>query len=570
MHLLSAAGVAVLLFGIVSQVSGLETVTGIYGETLEVPCNRGVAQPEYLLFSQWKYDTGAGQAETLMVKKKDEDATVHAVDGYKTRVSMADNASLFITAVTLKDQKTFTCMVVAGSTVNEYPVKVVVHKDPTNLELLDQAEELEIGKLAKIGQCNAIDANPAANITWYKNSKILSADGKGIVIDASVQVDPVTGLSTTSSTLKYSAGKGDADARFTCGTLDLAGQPQVSSPVTFTITYPTEHVSLRMHPEGVLLEGDSVTLRCVADGNPAPTTFNFFIKGEIMNVVDSDSYTMTNITRDATGEYKCSLAEKPSLEASINITVSYLNVDLSPSAEVVKKAGDSLAVALTVKSSGDYKVSWTKDKVLLKIDNEPTFKNLSYADAGLYECHVTLGPLLRTASFRLVVEGAPVIRQLTKRRGEGGQHKVLICEAEGYPKPTVTWSVNGTSLDESPFINGKVSHKITVVPSANLTVYCSVSNQLGQYVQGINVSSLYEEVRMDKQDQSDDGDQTKLVVGIVGGLLLVTLIIGLAYWTYMKRSKQGSWKTGELENGSSEEEKKLEEKVEENSQKADM
>lgn len=34
--------------------------------------------------------------------------------------------------------------------------------------------------------------------------------------------------------------------------------------------------------------------------------------------------------------------------------------------------------------------------------------------------------------------------------------------------------------------------------------------------------------------------------------------------------RQGSWKTGEKENGSSEEEKKLEEKVEENSQKAEV
>lgn len=35
-------------------------------------------------------------------------------------------------------------------------------------------------------------------------------------------------------------------------------------------------------------------------------------------------------------------------------------------------------------------------------------------------------------------------------------------------------------------------------------------------------------------------------------------------------NRQGSWKTGEKESGSSEEEKKLEEKVEENSQKAEV
>lgn len=40
--------------------------------------------------------------------------------------------------------------------------------------------------------------------------------------------------------------------------------------------------------------------------------------------------------------------------------------------------------------------------------------------------------------------GAPVIRQLSKQRGEDGQHKVLVCEAEGSPKPAVSWSINGT------------------------------------------------------------------------------------------------------------------------------
>lgn len=42
--------------------------------------------------------------------------------------------------------------------------------------------------------------------------------------------------------------------------------------------------------------------------------------------------------------------------------------------------------------------------------------------------------------------GAPVIRQLSKQRGDDGQHKVLVCEAEGSPKPSVSWSINGTSV----------------------------------------------------------------------------------------------------------------------------
>lgn len=58
----------------------------------------------------------------------------------------------------------------------------------------------------------------------------------GISIQTSVLVDPGTGLSTTSSTLEYSAEKEDADAEFTCSTQHPMGAELVSSPVTFTIT----------------------------------------------------------------------------------------------------------------------------------------------------------------------------------------------------------------------------------------------------------------------------------------------------------------------------------------------
>lgn len=44
----------------------------------------------------------------------------------------------------------------------------------------------------------------------------------------------------------------------------------------------------------------------------------------------------------------------------------------------------------------------------------------------------------------VLFSGAPVIQKLSKQRGEDGQHKVLVCEAEGSPKPAVSWSINGT------------------------------------------------------------------------------------------------------------------------------
>ncbi|XP_030256681.1 CD166 antigen homolog A-like isoform X1 [Sparus aurata] len=561
MHLLSASCVCALLItaALLHRVSGSEIV-GLYGETLEIPCNNGAIKADDVLLTKWKYDGG-----DLLVKNKDQNVSITATDEYKGRVSLAANSSLLLSAAKLTDQRTFTCMMVSSSDIKEYPVSVEINKMPSSLEISDKAEELEIGKRTKLGTCVAQDANPAAEITWLKNNERLVADEKGISIQASVQVDPVTGLSTTSSVLEYSAKKEDTNAKFTCISQHKG---LTSSPVSFNITYSTENIVLQVIAQEPLVEGDNVTLKCEADGNPAPTSFMFHLKGEVMKVENSDTYTITNVSRDNSGEYKCSLIDDPTMEATKEVSVKYLDINLSPSGTIVKKAGETLDLTLQIDASEDSKVSWTKDNV--KLDKEPKFTKVIFSESGRYECEVTMGLLSRKASFELVVEGAPVISKLIKQRGEDGKHKVLICEAEGSPKPAVSWSINGTSLDESPFVNGKITHKITVVPTANLTVSCTVSNEFGTDSKAINVSSLFEDVRVDKQDTLEDGDQTKLVVGVVVGLLVATVVIGLAYFVYMKKSKQGSWKTGEKESGSSEEEKKLEEKVEENSQKAEV
>lgn len=69
----------------------------------------------------------------------------------------------------------------------------------------------------------------------------------GISIQTSVLVDPITGLSTTSSTLEYSAEKEDADAQFACSTQPTVGAELVSSSMTFTITCESPNSTYNIH-----------------------------------------------------------------------------------------------------------------------------------------------------------------------------------------------------------------------------------------------------------------------------------------------------------------------------------
>uniref|UniRef100_A0A3P8WHH5 Activated leukocyte cell adhesion molecule b n=1 Tax=Cynoglossus semilaevis TaxID=244447 RepID=A0A3P8WHH5_CYNSE len=506
--------------------NAVQTVLGQYGQTLEIPCNSGEVQPEDVLITKWKY----GISGDLLVKKLDQNVSVLASDEYRTRVSMADNSSLLLSAAKLLDQRTFTCMIVVGSNIKEYPVNVIIYKTPSKLEITEQAGQLEIGKLTKLGTCVATEANPAANISWFRNNEPLTSGEKGVTIQTSVQVDPASGLSSTFSTLDHMTW-----SRLT--QINMSHDSTSNQSQLDPAHYSTENIELELGSQEPVAEGDNVTLKCVADGNPAPSSFFFHLKvQQLLSVENTNTYTLTNVSRSDAGEYKCSLIDDPTLEASKSIVINYLDVSLVPSGTVEKREDEWFNYTVQIVSAEpDYSVSWYKDNVML--DTEPNFPKLSFSDAGHYECVVTMGQLTRKSSSVLQVKGAPVIRHLSKQRSEDGKHKVLVCEAEGSPKPEVFWSINGTSPEESSFTRGKVTHKLTVVPSANLTVSCTVTNEFGSDTRSINVSSCKLKDRRWTSYQSEDKDQTKLVVGVVVGLLVAILVVALVYWVYMRKSK---------------------------------
>ncbi|KAL4608718.1 CD166 antigen isoform X2 [Arapaima gigas] len=523
-------------------VSSLQTITALYGETIKVPCNPGGAKPANHMFTKWKYDIPGSTPGNLLVKQANiDEVTIQATGIYKDRVSMGNDSSLLISRATLEDQKVFTCMEVGPADIKEYSTNVLVYKKPSAPQIKDKVKELENGKLTAVGECITQDANPPANITWSKNGNPLTDDGKLTVITTVLKKDPATGLTTTSSKLQYTAMKEDVDSTFTCSVHHQLGPDQVSAPETFSIIYPTEMVDLQVINKGLIKEGDNVTLKCKADGNPPPTSFNFHLKA--MTVENSDTYTLIGVNRNSTGEYKCSLVNNDKMVDSESIIVHYLDLTLNPSGKIIKNFGEGLVAQVQKNASAEVKISWTKDNN--KLDKQPEFDQLKYSDSGIYECVASMEGITEKRSFQLAVEGKPMIKKLDKKRGQEGKHKVLICEVEGSPKPTVQWSVNGT-YEESPYIDGRVTYKIIVVPTENLTVTCVASNKLGEDTKAIVVSSRrIQTLSVTFAGTSDEeGDQAQLIVGVVVGLILAAVMVGIVYWIYQKKSKQGEQETG--------------------------
>lgn len=57
---------------------------------------------------------------------------------------------------------------------------------------------------------------------------------------------------------------------------------------------PPEKVSLQIMSQGPIVEGDNVTLKCQADGNPLPTSFVFHIKVSQSHQIPSESNVKKN------------------------------------------------------------------------------------------------------------------------------------------------------------------------------------------------------------------------------------------------------------------------------------
>nr|XP_005283636.1 CD166 antigen isoform X1 [Chrysemys picta bellii]XP_023959100.1 CD166 antigen isoform X1 [Chrysemys picta bellii] len=525
---------------------GLYTVNAVYGDTIVMPCSQGV--PNDLMFGKWKYET-ANNSPVFIAFRSTTKKQVQYDDiaEYKGRLSLSENYTLSIKNARISDERRFVCMLVTEDNVYEEPTVVKVFKQPSQPEIIHPANFLETEKLKMLGECIARESYPDGNITWYKNGNILQPVEGVVVMTLQKVVNPSTGLFTTTSSLQYMPTKKDANAQFACKVTYYgpSGQEEISSePVVFDVQYPTAKVTIKvLSQRNTIKEGDNITLKCSGNGNPPPQEFLFYIPGEPEGIRSSDTYIMTDVRRNATGEYKCSLIDG-SMEDSTTITVHYLDLSLTPSGEVTKQIGEDLPVSCTISSSRNATVFWIKDNT--RMQTSPSFSSLQYKDAGNYICETTLQEvegLKKRKTLTLIVQGKPQIR-MTKKTGSN-KSKTIICHVEGFPKPAVQWTTTGSGsiinqTEETNYIHGSFSSKIVISPEENVTLTCIAENQLERTVTSMNVSaiSIPEYDEPNGYDNSEKvNDQAKLIVGIVVGLLLAALVAGGIYWVYVKKSK---------------------------------
>lgn len=138
--------------------------------------------------------------------------------------------------------------------------------------------------------------------------------------------------------------------------------------------------------------------------------------------------------------------------------------------EQIKNIGEEVELQCTTEKTDGHSLIWAKknrdhptDNLFLAMDstlivNDPRFelvhvansstytlkiRDIRVSDTGIYECQITVSPQEKvTANVELIVRHPPVIsdeRSTLLVTSSEKQDVKLVCNADGFPKPSITW-----------------------------------------------------------------------------------------------------------------------------------
>ncbi|XP_016358130.1 B-cell receptor CD22-like [Sinocyclocheilus anshuiensis] len=263
-----------------------------------------------------------------------------------------------------------------------------------NVEYPPQSVSVSISASGKIMEGDSVtlicssDPNPPAEISWYKGGKSV---GSGRIYNITKISSDHSGEYKCKSRNKY--GEKDADA------------------VMLNVMYGPRNVVVTLNSSGEIVEGDSVTLSCSSDSNPPALNFSWF-KGETF-LKSGDTYSITNITSEASGNVYCFARNEHGSNGSAAVTVNVMyppksiSVSISPSGEIVE--GDSVTLSCSSDSNPPaLNFSWFKENQSSAVGSGQSFSISSFnsSHSGRYYCEAqNKHGSQRSASVSVSVKG---------------------------------------------------------------------------------------------------------------------------------------------------------------------
>ncbi|XP_067298546.1 B-cell receptor CD22-like [Pseudorasbora parva] len=275
------------------------------------------------------------------------------------------SSTVRLSHVTLKDShKYYFRFITNKKDKGKYIGKSGVTLTVTDLQV-ESPERVTEGDSVRLTCKSSCTLTDRATFIWSRNSQPLTERRDG-----------------NNELLLQSVRREDA-GRYSCA---VHGHTHTSPGVYLNVMYPPRSVSVSISPSGVIVEGDSVTLSCSSDSNPPALNFSWFKGGTIVG--SGRIYSISNISSDDSGEYKCKSinehGQKDSDPVTLNVMYPPRSVSVLMSGSGVIVEGDSVTLSCSSDSNPPaLNFSWFKENETSAVGSGQSFRALQ---SGRFYC----------------------------------------------------------------------------------------------------------------------------------------------------------------------------------------
>ncbi|XP_048011350.1 B-cell receptor CD22-like isoform X2 [Megalobrama amblycephala] len=350
-----------------------------------------------------------------------------------------DTYSITLKAVTEADKHIYYCRFTTDIKGGNWTGIPGIQLDVTDLQVETQqsVKENDSVNLTCKSSCSLPEQT---TFVWYRNTRILT---EGIENVNQIQLQPVN----LSDVGNYQCAVRGSDHK-------------ISPPVYLNVEYPPKSVSVSISSSGEITSGGSVTLSCSSDSNPPALNFTWF-KGETL-LGSGDTYSITNIKSEASGNYYCTARNKHGSQSSaaVNVNVMYppksVSVSVSPSGEIV--LGDSVTLSCSSDSNPPaLNFTWFKGGKFVGSGRIFNISKISSDHSGGYKCRsinehgekdsdtVMLNVMYPPKSVSVSISPSGEI--------VSGDSVTLICSSDSNPPAEISWFKGGKFVGSGRIFN---------------------------------------------------------------------------------------------------------------------
>uniref|UniRef100_A0A8C1MMX1 B-cell receptor CD22 n=1 Tax=Cyprinus carpio TaxID=7962 RepID=A0A8C1MMX1_CYPCA len=303
-------------------------------------------------------------------EKKHEDAQDLSEDPeYSQRLQyLGDkqkNCTIRLSHVTQKDSHMYYFRFTTKKTKKKWIGDRGVSLTVTDLQV-EAPERVTEGDSVRLTCKSSCARTDRATFIWYRNSQ------------------PLTERRDRNNQLLLQSVRREDAGRYSCA---LQEHTYISPAVQLSVTYPPKSVSVSISSSGEIVEGDSVTLSCSSDSNP-PANISWFKEGTFVG--SGRIYSISKISSDHSGEYKCKSSNQHGEKYSDTVTLNVMyppkniSVSISSSGEIVE--GDSVTLSCSSDSNPPAEISWFKERMFVGSGRNYSISKISSDHSGEYKC----------------------------------------------------------------------------------------------------------------------------------------------------------------------------------------